>query len=208
MIKVNETKLMEMVNNSNLEGIKTYLSNEILMQTKTDKSELQKIKAFKRLAKKTHSKKKDTHPYFAGAFEENGKAAICDGYKAAWINKTLEELGDVIKADSEKHMEINKLFINDYSNYTEVQFDREKFTLQLAEYKTYPASEREHHESRFFEMKIEGSSIWFNIEFIKEMDDIFNLSESKLYASTPKQGMFIESDFGRGLILPISRANR
>ena len=53
MIKVNEVKIIEMINNNDMFGIQQYIENEIIMQKTTDKSELKKIKAFKNLAKKT-----------------------------------------------------------------------------------------------------------------------------------------------------------
>lgn len=130
---------------------------------------------------------------------------ICDGYKVAWINKSLDELGDVIRVETDNIMQVEKFFVEEYSNHTEVEFCSKQFLVQYAEYKSIPAKERKEHESRFFEIKIKDVSIWFDIEFIKDMDDIFNLSESKLYASNPKQALFIESDFGKGLILPIYR---
>ena len=205
MIKVNEIKMMEMINNNDMFGIQQYIENEIIMQKTTDKSELKKIKAFKNLAKKTYKDKKDSQPALAGAYEIDKKAVICDGYKVAWINKSLDELGDVIRVETDSIIQVEKFFVEEYLNHTEVEFYSKQFLIQYAEYKSIPAKERKEHESRFFEIKIKDVSIWFDIDFIKDMDDMFNLSESKLYASNPKQALFIESDFGKGLILPIYR---
>ena len=88
---------------------------------------------------------------------------------------------------------------------TVIEFCSKQFLVQYATYKSIPTEKRKKHESGFFEIKIKDVSMWFDIDFIKDMDDIFNLSESKLYASNPKQPLFIESDFGKGLILPIYR---
>ena len=118
-----------------------------------------------------------------------------DEYEA-WINKSLDELGDVIRVETDSIMQVEKFFVEEYSNHTEVEFCSKQFLVQYAKYKSIPAKERKNHESRFFEIKIKDVSIWFDIEFIKDMDDIFNLSESKLYASNSKQALFIESDFG------------
>ena len=205
MIKVNEVKIIEMINNNDMFGIQQYIENEIIMQKTTDKSELKKIKAFKNLAKKTYKDKKDSQPALAGAYEIDKKAVICDGYKVAWINKSLDELGDVIRVETDNIIQVEKIFVEEYSNRTEVEFCSKQFLVQYAEYKSIPAKERKEHESRFFEIKIKDVSIWFYIDFIKDIDDVFNLSESKLYASNPKQVLFIESDFGKGLILPIYR---
>ena len=205
MIKVNEIKMMEMINNNDIFGIQRYIENEIIVQKTIDKSDIKKIKAFKNLAKKTYKDKKDSQPALAGAYEIDKKAVICDSYKVAWINKSLDELGDVIRVETDNIIQVEKFFVEEYSNHTEVEFCSKQFLIQYAEYKSIPAKEREEHESRFFEIKIKDVSIWFDIEFIKDMDDIFNLSESKLYASNPKQALFIESDFGKGLILPIYR---
>ena len=205
MIKVNEVKMMEMISNNDIFEIQKYIENEIIMQKTTDKSELKKIKAFKNLAKKTYKDKKDSQPALAGAYEIDKKAVIADGYKVAWINKSLDELGDVIRVETDNIMQVEKIFVEEYSNHTEVEFCSKQFLVQYAEYKSIPAKERKKHKSRFFEIKIKDVSIWFDIEFIKDMDDIFNLSESKLYASNPKQALLIESDFGKGLILPIYR---
>lgn len=203
MIKVNEVKMMEMINNNDIFGIQQYIENEIVMQKTTDKSELKKIKAFKNLAKKTYKNKKEYQPALAGAYEIDKKAVVCDEYKVAWINKSLDELGDIIKVETNSIMQVEKFFVEEYSNHTEVEFCLKQFLIQYAEYKSIPAKERKKNESGFFEIKIKDVSIWFDIDFIKDMDDIFNLSESKLYASNPEQPLFIESDFGKGLILPI-----
>ena len=205
MIRVNEVKMMEMINNNDIFGIQQYIENEIIMQKTTDKSDVKKIKAFKNLAKKTYKDKKDSQPALAGAYEIDKKAVICDDYKVAWINKSLDELGDVIRVETDNIIQVEKFFVEEYSNHTEVEFCSKQFLVQYAEYKSIPAKERKKHKSRFFEIKIKDVSIWFDIEFIKDMDDIFNLSESKLYASNPKQALSIESDFGKGLILPIYR---
>ena len=215
MIKVNEIKMMEMINNNDIFGIQRYIENEIIVQKTIDKSDIKKIKAFKNLAKKTYKDKKDLQPVLAGAYEIDKKAVICDSYKVAWINKSLDELGDVIRVETDDIMQVEKFFVEEYSNHTEVEFCSKQFLIQYAEYKSIPAKEREEHESRFFEIKIKDVSIWFDIEFIKDMDDIFNLSESKLYASNlsesklyasnPEQALFIESNFGKGLIMPIYR---
>ena len=205
MIKVNEIKIMEMINNNDIFGIQQYIENEIIMQKTTDKSDIKKIKAFKNLAKKTYKDKKDSQPALAGAYEIDKKAVICDGYKVAWINKSLDELGDVIRVETDGITQVKKFFVEDYSNHTEVEFCSKQFLVQYAKYKSIPTKERKKHESRLFEIKIKDVSMWFDIDFIKDMDDIFNLSESKLYASNPEQALFIESDFGKGLILPIYR---
>ena len=205
MIKVNEIKIMEMINNNDMFGIQQYIKNEIIMQKTTDKSELKKIKAFKNLAKKIYKDKKDSQPALAGAYEIDKKAVICDGCKVAWINKSLDELEDVIRVKTDFITQVEKFFVEEYLNHTEVEFCSKQFLIQYAGYKSIPAKERKNHESRLFEIKIKDVSIWFDIEFIKDMDDIFNLSESKLYASNPEQPLFIESDFGKGLILPAYR---
>ena len=205
MIKVNEVKIMEMINNNDTFGIQQYIENEIMMQKTTDKSELKKIKAFKNLAKKIYKNKKEFQPALAGAYEIDKKAVICDGYKAAWINKSLDELGDVIRVETDPTIQVEKFFVEEYSNHVEVEFCSKQFLLQYTEYKSTPIKKRKNHESKFFEIKIKDVSMWLDIEFIKDMDDIFDLSKSKLYASNPKQALFIESDFGKGLILPIYR---
>ena len=205
MIKVNEIKMMETINNNDIFGIQRYIENEIIVQKTTDKSDIKKIKAFKNLAKKTYKDRKDSQPTLAGAYEIDKKAVVCDGYKVAWINKSLDELGDVIRVETDDIMQAERFFVEDYSNHIEVEFYSNEFLVQYSKYKSIPAKERKNHESRLFEIEIKDESMWFDIDFVKDMDDIFNLSESKLYASNPRQPLFIESDFGKGLILPIYR---
>ena len=62
MIKVNEIKIMEMINNNDMFGIQQYIENEIIMQKTTDKSELKKIKEKGRQDEPRISEQKNKNP--------------------------------------------------------------------------------------------------------------------------------------------------
>lgn len=205
MLKLDEKKIMEFIKNQNFIGIENYIESEIIMQTKTNKSEMQQIKAFKSLAKKIYKEKIKNNPGLAGAWEFEEKTNICDGFRVVRLNKKISEIGEIDKVDSGlQTLDVSQFFKVDYTKFKKIPFDKDAFILQYNKYKTIPLKDRNRNkEEKIFKIDCTEFIAGFNIQYLKDLNDIMDLSKCELYMEKNISPLFIINEMGDAILLPI-----
>lgn len=212
MIKVNETKILEMININDLEGIKKYIDLEIYNQLKVDKTDKQRIKAFQTFAKNCRKQNKEVRPALAGGFIKNEKLYATDSYTLIEMNDTSIEC-EMIENGLETMNVESILTRSDKCIQIDLASHVEKIILQCKEYKVNAKGLRgslkkpSEENKGLYIINTESFEIGFDVEKLKVITDIIDVNKSKCYVYNSVSPLFIESDDRKGLLCPI-RLNR
>ena len=209
MIKINETKVLSLINANDIDELKKYINQEIIWQLKTSKTDLQKNKAFVALAKKFNSQK-DSNRALAGAFEQDGYSCLCDGFRAFRIKKPIETFAGIARLD-EATTPINlKQFFSDVRDLKELEFDVNSFELQYKEFKGSSIKERNQKDyyknpKKIFTLDLnETEKLYLNIEYLMDAHKILDFNNCKFYGKLSVSPLVIVDEEGnQGLVLPI-----
>lgn len=153
MIKINEIEMLKLINNGDLNAVKSYIDNEIIMQLKTDVSDVQKKKAFVKLADKF--KTEAISNSIAGAFTQNDYTCLCDGARSFRIKQPIENFGSIAKiSDGVTPLNLVQI-IPDTRDMKEINIDLKDLQLKYKEYKSLSAKEKKDIWKKMFVLKID-----------------------------------------------------
>ena len=211
MIKVNENKILEMINNNDLVGLKKYIDWEVYSQLKVDKTEKQRIKAFQSFVKQCKKQNNIMRPAIAGGFIRNDKLYATDGFTLIQMNDTsiqCEMIGEGLKTINAE----NILIRNDKSIQIDLASHVEKITLQCKEYKANIKGKRKEKKPNevnkgIYIINTESFEIGFDVEKLKVITDIIDVNKSECYVYNSVSPLFIENENAKGLLCPV-RLNR
>ena len=230
MIKINEIKLLEAINNNDLKAIKAMVETEIYNTTLTT-TDKKRINAFRKFSK---SRSKEVRVSLKGAYIDNDNMlTVCDGYKVARL--FANDVKDCLMVDSDLIKDNTSKMVNDTKNLCQlqIQLDIKDIMLQYKKHKATKEKTANNHNYGVYVIEYEGflketCYMAFNIEYLKEVHDIFDFtSEIEFYIQDKSHEknfnkyvtqddskdietlrinnnpLYIESDNGNGIILPI-----
>lgn len=210
MIKINEIEMLKLINNGDLNAIKNYIDNEILMQINTDVSDVQRNKNFIKLAKNFKKEAiKRGSPALAGAFTQNKYTCLCDGFRIFRLKQPIENFGNIEKVSSEVILLDVMSFFSNTEDMKEVSFDLKDLQLKYKEYKNLSTQDKKGVKNKVYGINlnedVEGvEKIYLNIEYLIDAHNILDFNNCKFYAKTPTSPLLIVDDKGNdALVLPI-----
>lgn len=165
----NET-ILKLLNEGKIEELKQQVMAELSLNTSKNKSE---FKALVDLSKRTQKDCKKNRPQIAGAFFNDNKTYICNGYFAIIVNENLKNKGLIevegypfeIEKVFEKDEIIEKMELLENINYDELNNS----------YKINKINKQENYNK----VNIEGCL--FDWEVIKPIYDCFRNENTKIY---------------------------
>ena len=150
MIKINELEILKLISGGDMDTVKDYIDNEILMQIKTDVSDVKRNKNFIKLAEKFKKEAiKGGHPALAGAFTQNDYTCLCDGFRVFRLKQPIESFGNIEKVSSEVTLLDVMSFFQDREGAKEVNFNLKDFQIKYKEYKSLPAQDKKIGKIKF-----------------------------------------------------------
>ena len=226
MIKLNEVKLLELINTNDLEALKLLIGTEVY-NTSLSSTDKKRINAFRKFSK---ARSKEFREGLKGAYVDNDNMmTVCDGYRIARLFDS--NIKDCLMVQKESVKDVTSKLINDTksTNQLQIQLDANDIMLQYKKYKATKDKKIESNNHGIYVVAYEGflkeeCYIVFNIEYLKEFHDIFDFtSEVEFYIQdksietnffvedgaevealrTNNSPLYIESDNGNGIILPI-----
>lgn len=199
MIKVNELEVLKHIEYGDYDKLKEYIEYEVKMQNKISKNDKSKIKAIARFSKKLMKNEKVN---LRGAYTVDNKTMLTDGYRGLILDCSLDSIPGIHKKDNEA-VEFDLTEIADMSNdYKEFTLDVEDMLLQYKKYKSIKKEDK-NKKSHLFNI---AADVYVDIVYLKEMHDMLDLNESKLYHGSNVQQICIENEkfFNAvGILLPI-----
>ena len=231
MIKLNEIKMLELINNNDLEGLKLLIDTEIYNTdlTTTDKKQ---HNAFKKFAKSLSMKKSPVinKPSMSSAFiDTDNYITCCDSYRIIrlftdkivgcnMVDMETIEKDNVTMFDSAEMMNTTKM-----SNDVMIQLDIKDIMLN---HKKFKASKEKkgtvkNHGVYVVELSTQGLKlnrdtmllsngklpVAFNIDYLKEAIDMLGCTDDIQFTlsstGTNLSPLFIDTNSGQGLLLPI-----
>lgn len=210
MIKINEVEMLKLINNGDLNVIKNYIDNEILMQIKTDILDVQRNKNFIKLAKKFKKEAiKSKRPALAGAFTQNDYTCLCDGFRIFRLKQPIGSFGNIEKVSSEVILIDVMSFFSNTEGMKEVGFDLKDLQLKYKEYKSLSTQDKKGVKNKVYSINLNGDvegveKIYLNIEYLIDAHNILDFNNCKFYAKTPTSPLLIVDDKGNdALVLPV-----
>ena len=226
MIKLNEMKLLELINSGNLEELKLLVETE-LYNTTISTTDKQRLNAFKKLAKSLLQKKSPVYnrPSMQGAYVDNDNMmTICDSYRVVRLF-TDKVIGCTMVDKELKFMDTSKI-MKDTKDGARVQIQLDINDI-LLQYKKFKATKEKvtnvknygvyivELDTTDFDLTVSEPKLLkngklpmaFNIQYLKDAHDTLDFSEEiEFYVSDGNahiNPLYIESDNGQGLVLPI-----
>ena len=193
MLKINETKLLKMVDVKDFESIKTYLLEEIQVQAQTSSSNKQKVKAFMSLSKRI-DKSIGHRQILKGIRYHNDRSYLCDGYRIIEFNGKIEGLENTEDNYPIKLLEL----IDTIGTDKEIKISA---AALVAQYKEYKATKEE--SLKYFIITTDDLRIKFNIQYLYDLSKLFDLDSCTIKASTPEAPIIIDDGTNRALQLPV-----
>lgn len=229
MIKINELKVLKAINENDLAEVKRLIELEIY-NTSLSTTDKKRINAFRKFSKQQSNSVRDS---MKGAYIDNDNMlTVCNGYVLARLFATdvkdcLMVAEKDIKDNTSKLMHDTK----DVSSM-QIQLDINDIMLQYKKYKATKDKKITAQNYGIYVISYkndDGSDCYmnFNIEYLKQFHDIFDFTENIEFYIKSKSSerdfsatvieddksietlrvninpLYIESDNGNGLILPI-----
>ena len=212
MLKVNESIIISMISNNDIEGINKYINSEIIKQSITDKSLKSRFKAFTSLSNKFH-KSVDREALKGAWVDAEGYINLCDGYRIIQFKHDASLLPDLkLVPDDIEKMIIKDFFKPDY-DYIDTTIDINDFNLQYKKYKALKKDDPLKKELSHYIItgaedtkNITGDKyfkVYVNIEFLKDINDTMDLKNCTITAKTNVSPVIFINNDDRAMLLPI-----
>lgn len=183
MLKLDELKLLKMIEDNDIEAIKSYVEGEIVLQLNLSKSDNAKMKAIALYSKKTKKKAdKMGKEILAGAFMQGEYTAIIDGHMGIRLKMDINRIPNIINnesffEDGAEKFDVRGLFENK-RYYKEIKIDVEEMLIQYKKWKT-----TKNDAYKFFQVELaNGEQSFFNIEYMIEAHNMIDINESVVVA--------------------------
>lgn len=183
---MNATTILTLLTEGNTDKAIMLLKQEIAGNASANKNA---YKARAKFAKQANKACKDSRPAMAGAYIDNDKQVIVDGYCLGVYNDIADGL---IQAAEGTRPNIKQILPTSTNGYTSITVDLDRIA---AEYKIAKA------EKKTIYVKL-GDKTYFNPDYLLTVISTFEKPVIYLDDS-PVKPMYIKGDNGEGIIFPI-----
>lgn len=201
IIKVQSDKILKLLQSKEYDTLQQYIIQELKYAEKSP-SDRARYKAFASLAKK-FTKSMDTRPQLSGAFVDDGKLVLCDGYRIyAMVDTSF--VCEMIKV--EPNDAILKILTSiDLTKGIEIEFEYDRFKAEYALYKAKKANKETMEKSEtFFTIDYGKYSNSYNLDYLYDTDKIIGLKECEFVSVGENSPLHFENKQGdRAILLPV-----